>query len=387
MKTIVLSGVIGWDIFAGDIRRQLAEAGSEEVEVQISSPGGFVYDGLEIYNLLRRHPGGVTTRLMGLAASMASYIALAGKRVVAESNAVYMIHNPWALAIGDHREMEKQAEVLEGLAGMLARAYAQKSGRSVQAVRSLMDEETYLFGEEAVEAGFVDELADSSGPEESREASVALARAQVEGAKRVLHDIGEAEDLEKVAALLGGSKRVRNGGVASDTAGIAANLKQGRSSMTKDDLQKEHPDLYAEVYNAGREEARSELAEAESHLEALTNKVEGLEKANAQLSADLAAERAAKMAERKERTLTAALKDGRVKPVDADFWSAQFDKDPEGTEAILAKMPPDPNFAPVGTGAGGTEGALTAEDIARYRKMGVTGTDAEIQAKVLGGRG
>ena len=101
MKIIPISGIIGWDISAKEIRAALDTAGGEEIEVQIASPGGFIYDGLEIFNLIRNYKGAKSTRLMGMAASMASYIAMAGDRVIAEDNSIFMIHNAWGGAVGD----------------------------------------------------------------------------------------------------------------------------------------------------------------------------------------------------------------------------------------------------------------------------------------------
>lgn len=258
-----MSGVIGWDIYAADVRRQLAEAGSEDIEVQIASPGGFVYDGLEIYNLLRRHPGAVTTRLMGLAASMASYIAMAGSRVIAEDNVVFMIHNPWNMAVGDYREMRKNADYLGGLAGITAKAYAAKTGKPLEDVRALMDEETWLFGEEALDAGFVDEIVPASAPEEAepdKEAAVAQARVRVEEAKKLIREVSTAEDASKAAALIQTIEAKSTGVAGSKQPAAKADQHTKEVQMNLDALKTEHPAVFAEAVQAGVKQERDRVS-------------------------------------------------------------------------------------------------------------------------------
>ena len=98
---VTISGVIGFDVTPNSVRNQLKNV-KEDIIVEIGSPGGFVFDGLEIFNILRDFKGGkVETRLMGLAASMAAVIALAGDKVTAHDNAVFMIHNALNLVIGN----------------------------------------------------------------------------------------------------------------------------------------------------------------------------------------------------------------------------------------------------------------------------------------------
>ena len=155
---ISISGVVGGEVLPSDVRDALDVAGGAPVRIEIASPGGFVTDGLEIYNLIRAYPGPKTTHLMGLAASMASYIALAGDRVTAEANTVFMIHNAWGGAVGDHNDLRHSADVIEKLSMILAMAYAQKSGKSLEEIRRLMDAETWYTAQEALEAGFVDEV-------------------------------------------------------------------------------------------------------------------------------------------------------------------------------------------------------------------------------------
>jgi ATP-dependent Clp endopeptidase proteolytic subunit ClpP len=204
VKVISISGIIGWDVLADNIRKELASANGEDVRVEISSPGGFVFEGLAIYNLIKNYAGNVTTHLMGLAASMASYIALAGQKVTAEDNAVYMIHNVSSFAGGDHRELRKTADVIDGLSGVLSKAYSKKSGKSVKAIREMMDEETYLYGKEIVDAGFIDEVV-STDKDKDRDTDVLNAMSSVEACVATVKENEKSKhDLEKAAACITG---------------------------------------------------------------------------------------------------------------------------------------------------------------------------------------
>ncbi|MCK4498893.1 ATP-dependent Clp protease proteolytic subunit [Candidatus Babeliales bacterium] len=201
-KVLPISGVIGWDVEAKDIRTFLNDSKGEDIEVQISSPGGYIYPGLEMFNLLRNHDGKVTTRLMGLAASMASYLAMAGDYVIAEDNAVFMIHNAQGFAMGDHNTMRKAADVMEGLTNLLAQKYMSKTGKSLKELKALMDVDTFLYGDEITDAGFADEIAET---EEGKDKAAALALAVISIADcttRMKASEEKPEDIEKAAALL-----------------------------------------------------------------------------------------------------------------------------------------------------------------------------------------
>lgn len=143
--------------FITDFRKIPADA---KISLRINSPGGEVFDGLAIYNLIRAHGGEVTTTIDGLAASMASVIALAGSKVIMPENAYMMIHNPWGIALGDDEEMHAMGDMLGKLNATLAAIYVKKSGQEPDKIRSLMKEETWLTAAEAKELGLADEIAE-----------------------------------------------------------------------------------------------------------------------------------------------------------------------------------------------------------------------------------
>jgi len=151
--------VIGWPfVDAQDFLRELDAHRGKDLVVSINSPGGDVFDGFAIFNALSRWQGNVTTRNDGLAASAASYILMAGKRVESAKNAFTMIHNAWGLVIGEQADMIKTAAFLEKIDAAIATHYVDKTGKPIAEIRKLMDDETWFTGEEAKDMGLVDSI-------------------------------------------------------------------------------------------------------------------------------------------------------------------------------------------------------------------------------------
>ena len=160
---ILIYGEIGLDWFGEGISaetlvQELSGLDVANIDVRINSIGGQVFEGLAIFNALDRHPAKVTTHIDGMAASIASIVALAGDEVIIAENAFMMIHNAWGIEIGDARAMLKKAEILSTLDGGLADTYAAKTGETPKAIRVMMDAETWFNSEEALAVGLVDEV-------------------------------------------------------------------------------------------------------------------------------------------------------------------------------------------------------------------------------------
>lgn len=124
-----------------------------EITVRINSPGGDVFDGFAIYNLLSQHPAKINVKVDGWAASAASVVAMAGDTVEVAANALMMIHNPWTLAIGDAETMLKTASLLEQIKGSIVTTYKAKVSMTDEEISALMDAETWFDAQGAVEAG------------------------------------------------------------------------------------------------------------------------------------------------------------------------------------------------------------------------------------------
>lgn len=162
--TITMYDAIGEDpwsdggVTAKRVAAALRSIGDREVTVSINSPGGDFFEGIAIYNLLREHPHKVTVKVVGLAASAASIIAMAGDEIQVARSGFLMIHNAWAVVIGNRNDLTDAAEVMAGFDDAMADLYAQAAGISKATAARMMDEETWLTGPEAVGAGFATSL-------------------------------------------------------------------------------------------------------------------------------------------------------------------------------------------------------------------------------------
>lgn len=244
MKQIHITGVIGWDSTPDQLRESLAAAGGADVEILISSPGGFVGDGLEMFNLVRNYKGQTVARISGYAMSMASYIPLAADRIIAEDNAVYMIHNVRGGVFGDHNEILKYGEMTQAMSRLLARAYAKRTGKSAEEVALLMDRESYFFGQDMVDAGFVDEVI-NSGTDEDRDSATATARFAFNDCfGRMSADVAAVRaDLTRAAAIAGNVRDNR----PPRAQATAAPADRKAKMMTLEQLRADHSALVAAI--------------------------------------------------------------------------------------------------------------------------------------------
>lgn len=128
--------------------------------LRLNSPGGSVFDAVAIYNAIKRHSGMVTVWIDGIAASAASYIAMAGDEIVMPENAFLMIHDPAGVVMGTAIDMRAMAEALDKIKGSLLQGYAAKSGRPQEEIAPLMAAETWLDAKDALDLGFADRLAE-----------------------------------------------------------------------------------------------------------------------------------------------------------------------------------------------------------------------------------
>ncbi|MEU9792889.1 head maturation protease, ClpP-related [Streptomyces sparsogenes] len=159
---VVIYDEIGWfGVTAEDFMAELRGLDVGEITLRVNSPGGEIFDGIAIHNLLRSHRARVTTYVDSLAASIASVIALAGDRVVMQPHSQMMIHDGSGLAIGNAADMREMAELLDRQSDNIAAVYAEKAGGTVAEWRERMLAETWYSAAEAVEAGLADEVAPS----------------------------------------------------------------------------------------------------------------------------------------------------------------------------------------------------------------------------------
>lgn len=169
---ILIYDVIGADFFgegvtAKKVKTDLDALGEvTDITVRINSPGGNVWDGLAIYNLLKEHEAQVHVQIDALAASAASLIAMAGDLITMNEGSLMMIHNPMTFAFGDADDMRKTGEVLDKIEGQFVDVYARRTGGKAAEIDALMAAETWFSAADAIKAGFADEKADDDDEQE-----------------------------------------------------------------------------------------------------------------------------------------------------------------------------------------------------------------------------
>jgi ATP-dependent Clp endopeptidase proteolytic subunit ClpP len=210
---ILIYDFIGWPF--NDPRDLIAAlSGMENVTVRINSPGGDVFDGMAIYNAFQSHKGAVTTRVEGVAASMASVIAMAGKKVQAYDNTMLMIHNAWTVMAGNQYDLRETADILEKIDGNILNVYHDKSKVGKRELSDMMKAETWLTAKEAKEKGFVDVIVDGKAVKAQFDLSVfAHTPDELMGAprqtterekERALRDVGFSQ--KEAKAILAGRR-------------------------------------------------------------------------------------------------------------------------------------------------------------------------------------
>lgn len=166
IKGVIISSDLQWiyDLFdieatsAGKVNRLINEADGKDLEVIINSGGGDVFAGSEIYTSLKDYDGKVNVKVVGVAASAASVIAMAGDNVAISPTAQMMMHNVSSVAQGDYRDLQHGSDMLKNYNKSIANAYMLKSGMEQEELLSLMDKETWLNAHEAREKGLADEV-------------------------------------------------------------------------------------------------------------------------------------------------------------------------------------------------------------------------------------
>ncbi|VGL31168.1 head maturation protease, ClpP-related [Klebsiella pneumoniae] len=180
-NTISVFDVIGQDywgegITAKRIAGALRAMNGADVTVNINSPGGDMFEGLAIYNLLREYEGHVTVKVLGIAASAASIIAMAGDDIQIGRGAFLMIHNCWLYGMGNRHDFAELAQSLEPFDTAMADIYAARSGLDIAAVQKLMDAESYIGGSDAVAKGLADSLLSADAVSDGDESPAAALR-------------------------------------------------------------------------------------------------------------------------------------------------------------------------------------------------------------------
>ena len=260
------------EISANYVRNQLKTfpENENELRIVIDSPGGDVFEGVTIFNIIRdfarNNPSvKITTYIQGKAASMASVIALAANsvnkdnKIIIEDNSIFMIHNAWGIVIGNENDMRDAAEYFAGMDSMLRSVYVRKSGKSEDDIRQMMDAETWLWGKEILDAGFADELMESEEDNAvakiNKGESLSFAKAEMKKTRELINSMSlkRGSDSQKRDWSAAASEFGIKGGEPS-RAGVNApveNNKGGCMKITAEELKKDNPEVYAQVLRDG----------------------------------------------------------------------------------------------------------------------------------------
>lgn len=229
----------GDTISAKEVTEYLADLDVENINVYINSNGGVVDTAIAINNALRRHKAKVTVNIDGIAASAATLITCAGDTVRMPKNALFMIHNPSTIAMGDSEEMRKQADVLEKYKNSITETYLQKVNIDKEKLSELMDNESWLSAEEALKYGFIDEIIEN--------ADIQVVENKVIS-NNMVFNMAEFKNFNV-------DKNIKNNG-------------KGSEKMTREEIKNQYPDIYAEIINEGKEigikEERTRIQEIEN---------------------------------------------------------------------------------------------------------------------------
>ena len=190
-STVSIYDVIGEEMWTGGgftakrMAGALRSIGKNPVTVKVNSPGGDMFEGIAIYNLLREHPAKVTIDVMGWAASAASIIAMAGDEIRMGLGTFMMVHNAWGMVIGNRHDMADAANLFEGFDSAIVDIYAARASIDRKAIEKLMDAETFMGPSEAVAKGFADSISDDLKADDAQAKNVdqrLMARRQTESA-------------------------------------------------------------------------------------------------------------------------------------------------------------------------------------------------------------
>lgn len=294
MKEILIDREIsGWwgGISASEIRKQFDEVEEgEDIKLVVDCPGGDCFEGISIYNFIRdyarNHTNKITTYIQGMAASAASWIVCAANsvnsdnKIIVEDNSIFMIHNCWGVAIGDHREMQKSADFSKRIDNLIIKMLSNRSKKDEKKIEKLMADETWYFGNEIFENGFCDEVIKTeTDPLAEMENKINVAKVAFNSCQKKLKDeveknpkaykdcFEESYKAFNVVVSTGsttadGDSTTADGGLTtaencekSDFSDLNKTSEKSGSkemfAMNKQELLAQNKALYDEVYNEG----------------------------------------------------------------------------------------------------------------------------------------
>ena len=339
-----------WGIGAQEVVDQLKTIDASQIDVHINSPGGNVFDGIAIMNALRAHKASITVKVDGLAASIASVIAMAGNEIVMSLGAQMMVHNPSGFAMGDAKTMRELADTLDKSRASIASIYADRAGGTVDAWGTAMDAETWYTAQEAVDAGLADKVDDSSQADDiAAKFDLSIFNHAGRAAAptpymplRTKTPVTAAEAIHRVHnAAIAAANTPKEGdmqfsdeqlatlrsklGLADDATLEPSQVLAAIADMTPQEPKNVEPETPAEKPVA-KQVAGTMVIDA-SAWEAQQESIKRLEAKQAKHDRD-----------ERDDIIASAVRDGKFAPARKDHWAKLWDKDPEGTRTSIAGL-------------------------------------------------
>lgn len=361
-EVLIYDEIGGWGISASQFVRDVQALGPGPINVRINSPGGSVFDGLAIYNFLASRPD-VTITVDGLAASSASIIAMASPVRRMPEGAFLMVHNPWNVVAGNAEELRQQADLLDQFSLTLAGIYSKATGIARDAVKAMMDAETWIDGAAAKAGGWISDLIDaqpikaSLSKDRFTKTPEALIKAALPSDLLVEDCVSWTENGsefygEIVEVVRSGVLSVPDSGITVTASDVdPAALIQRYDQVTGTEAYVEGSALVGlnfsaltkvEGLNVLEASASDSPAPIVDEVAALKAEVEALRKE----ADDIKSQQ--RFAEAKS-LVAAAVKDGRIKPDVADTWVEQVYASEKSAELLASLIPARFGATPVGT--------------------------------------
>ena len=192
-----------WGLSSKEFKEQIQNA-KEDIILELNTAGGSVYDGLEIHNTIKNYTKGkVTARLGALCASIGTVIALGCDEIEAHENTTFMIHNALTSCYGNHNDLRKDADILEGLSNIIANVYVNKTNKSIKDIKKLMNEESYFFGTEILQNNFIDRIIskEDDKKEYDKDNLIAYSKTKIQNCIKNIKENNEVTN-DKLVAIL-----------------------------------------------------------------------------------------------------------------------------------------------------------------------------------------
>ncbi|MFG3639093.1 head maturation protease, ClpP-related [Micromonospora sp. NPDC047762] len=355
----------GWlGVTADDFVREVAALEVDEIRLHLNSPGGDVFEGVAMANVLRQHPARVVVMVDGLAASAGTIVAMAGDEIVMGVGSQLMIHDAWGVCVGNASDMEAMARMLATTSDSIASTYAARASGSAEDWRALMRAETWYTADEAVAAGLADRVATEA---DNGSATGEQVTPGGSGSFWDLWDTYRAADRFDLSVFAHAGRANAPAPLLPSASAVGpTNQERSRAVAFSDE---QLTTLRQRLHVADDADEATILAAFESALAerpAAPQTAPGTvvldEAQHTQLLADARdgrEARAQQLREQREATVQAAVRDGRIPPARAAHWLSQLEVDPGATE-VLANL--KPGLVPVNEIGYGGEDPKTAAD-------------------------